>query len=299
MKDQSKIFELELALPDEKLKTWEKSLFGFDAFFNDIKDNFRLLDSSSLNQWNQSFHNETLQICKLMDQLYPFIIFYGDVGTGKTTFAECIANRLVSEMKLSDESVLFRLSNNIRGTGLVGEFTTLVNDAFQRLKLEAKKGDQVVLIIDEGDSIGETRSQTQSHHEDKAAVNTLIQGIDSLRKLNGKVLVFLCTNRFSVIDPALIRRALIVKKFSRPTSEELRKLFEMDLYDLNLQDSDYKKLVKLTAGKGNTPGMTFSDIRTRLYPSALASACPDEKLSITHLISAAENIEPSPVMEED
>ena len=299
MKDQSKIFELELALPDEKLKIWEKSLLGFDTCFNDIKDKLRLLDSSSLNQWNEKFHGGSLQVCKLMDQLYPFVIFHGDVGTGKTTFAECIANRLVYELKLSDESVLFRLSNNIRGTGLVGEFTTLVNEAFQQVKVEAKKGDQVVLIIDEGDSIGETRSQTQSHHEDKAAVNTLIQGIDSLRKLNGKVIVFLCTNRFSVIDPALIRRALVVKKFSRPSADEMRKLFEMDLCDLNLRDSDFKKLVKLTSEKGNSPGMTFSDIRTRLYPSALASACPEERLTIAHLISAAKSIEPSPIMESD
>ena len=299
MKEQSKVFELELALPDEGLKLWEKSLFGFEDCFNDIKDKLRLLDSSRLYQWNKKFHGGSLQVCKLMDQLYPFVIFHGDVGTGKTTFAECIANRLVYDMRLSDESVLFRLSNNIRGTGLVGEFTTLVNDAFQHIKTEAKNGDQVVLIIDEGDSIGESRSQIQSHHEDKAAVNTLIQGIDSLRKLNGKVLVFLCTNRFSVIDPALIRRALVVKKFSRPSANDMRKLFEMDLCDLNLRDSDYKKLVKLASGKGTNPGMTFSDIRTRLYPSALASAYPDEALTITHLISAAESIEPSPKMEDE
>ena len=77
-----------------------------------------------------------------------------------------------------------------------------------------------MLIIDEGDSLAATRAQEHSHHEDKVAVNTLIQCIDDLRRLGGRVVVFLCTNRLSVLDAALQRRAAIVEEFIRPDEGE-------------------------------------------------------------------------------
>ena len=99
----------------------------------------------------------------------------GDVGTGKTAMAECIANRLVAEARSSD-SILFKLSNRGRGNGMVGEMGTLIAEAFRKVILSAGKTRRAILIIDEADSLGASRAQTHSHHEDKVAVNTLIQG---------------------------------------------------------------------------------------------------------------------------
>ena len=71
------------------------------------------------------------------------------------------------------------------------------------------------IIIDEGDSIAASRTQDHSHHEDKVAVNTLIQAIDDLRRFKGRISVILCTNRLAALDPALQRRAAIVEEFPR------------------------------------------------------------------------------------
>ena len=65
-------------------------------------------------------------------------------------------------------------------------------------------------------------------------MNTLIQGVDDLRQYGGRIVVFLCTNRLSVLDAALRRRAAIIEEFRRPSDEERRQLFQMDLTGLSL-----------------------------------------------------------------
>src|SRR5262249_52940097 len=169
-------------------------------------------------------------------------IFYGDVGTGKTATAECLANRLVTEAG-GEDSILFKLSNRVRGSGKVGEMGTLLSEAFQRVTHSAGRGRWAILIIDEGDSLAAARSQDHSHHEAKVAVTTLIQGIDELRRFGGRVVTFLCTNRMSVLDPALQRRAAIIEEFKRPSAEERRQLFAMDLAALKLTDPQITQLV--------------------------------------------------------
>ena len=119
-----------------------------------------------------------LSLCRLVAEQSPLIIYHGDVGTGKTVTAECVANRLVAESRAED-SVLFKLGNRVRGAGKVGEMGTLLVDAFDHAIKTAGKHRRATLIIDEGDSLAADRAQNQSHHEDKVAVNTLIQRIDS------------------------------------------------------------------------------------------------------------------------
>lgn len=77
------------------------------------------------------------------------MIFHGDVGTGKTATAECIANRIVREARTED-SVLFKLSNRVRGSGKVGEMGTLLTQAWAEVIEAAGKNRRAILIIDEG-----------------------------------------------------------------------------------------------------------------------------------------------------
>ena len=157
---------------------------------------------------------------------------------------------------------------------------------------------RAVLVIDEGDSLGASRSQEHSHHEDKVAVNTLIQCVDDLRRFNGRVVVFLCTNRLSALDAALLRRAAVVEEFQRPNDYERRALLTMDLEGLALTERQVTELVTATGPHGKRPGWTFSDIRTRLYPAALAQAFPNHPLIFKHLHDAAMSLRPSPVLED-
>ena len=295
---QASIFDSEVPLPSEALAKRQKTLLGFDARYTRVHDQLRLLLSGrDLDAWNQKHHAGKLAICDLVAEQYPLVIFYGDVGTGKTVMAECIANRLVAEAR-SEDSTLFKLSNRVRGSGMVGEMGTLIAEAFRKVIQSAGKHRRTILLIDEGDSLGASRAQDHSHHEDKVAVNTLIQGVDDLRQYGGRIVVFLCTNRLSALDAALRRRAAIIEEFRRPSDEERRQLFMLDLAGLVLTPAQITQLVEATAARQGQPGWTYSDIRTRLYPAALAKAYPREPLRFDNLRSVVTNLRPSPIMED-
>ena len=296
--NEIRIFDHESVLPDEGLTNKERTLLGFDARYSRVRNQLRLLlDVDQIKSWDREYHGGRLALCDLILEQHPLVIFHGDVGTGKTVTAECIANRLVAESHAED-SVLFKLSNRVRGSGKVGEIGSLLAQAFERVTRSAGKGRRAILIIDEGDSLAASRSQEHSHHEDKVAVNTLIQGIDALRRSGGRIVVFLCTNRMSALDAALRRRAAIVEQFRRPSPDERRQLFEMDLGALDLTSGQIEELVALTGARCEAPEWTYSDIRTRLYPAALAEAFPDRALRFEDLQSVASSMAPSPVMED-
>lgn len=147
-------------------------------------------------------------------------------------------------------------------------------------------------------SLGASRTQAHSHHEDKVAVNTLIQGVDDLRQYGGRIVVILCTNRLSVLDAALRRRAAIIEEFKRPSDAERQQLFQMDLDGLNLSPTQIGELVRATGAHQPHPSWTYSDIRTRLYPAALAKAYPDRALQFDDLQTVATTLQASPVMED-
>jgi AAA+ superfamily predicted ATPase len=296
--NQPRVFDNEIPLPDGALRRKEQSLLGFDARYQRIRDQLRLLlNLDELETWSRKFHSGKLSMSALVAEQYPLVIFHGDVGTGKTASAECMANRMVSEAGAED-SILFKLSNRVRGSGKVGEMGTLLADAFQRIAQSAGKSRRAIVIVDEGDSLATNRSEGNSHHEDKVAVNTLIQCIDDLRRFGGRVVVFLCTNRASVLDPAVRRRAAIIEEFVRPDDEERRALFAMDLAGLNLSSAQIVRLVAATRAKDGLPQFTYSDIRTRLYPTAIALAFPDRALAFADLETALQTVKASPRLED-
>lgn len=170
----------------------------------------------------------------------------------------------------------------------------LLSQAFSAVQTQAGKKRLAILVIDEADSIATERSTEQSHHEDKVAVNTLIQRIDEVRRLGGRVLVILCTNRFAVLDPAIVRRVARVERFERPNAVEREALFRMDLEHMEIGDATTKKLVQLTGPHGDAPAFTYLDIRTRLLPIAMARAFPDRALQEDDLVVAAAEVQPSP-----
>ena len=294
---KSTVFEAQIILPDRQLSAQAGRLFGFAPRYQRVKKQLQLMiQADELAQWSKSHHGKQLAVVSMLADQYPLAIFHGDVGTGKTANAETIANQLARDAKIED-AILFKLSSRVRGSGKVGEMGTLISDAFAEISKSIGTGKgRAFLIIDEGDSLGASRSQEHSHHEDKVAVNTLIQAIDNLRKHGGRIFAILCTNRLGALDAAVIRRASIVEEFVRPTDDERKELFTMDLADMGISATDVSKLVKATAPKDGKPGWTYSDIRTRLYPAAVSKAFPDKPLSMEYFHEASLELQPSPVM---
>lgn len=297
MVDRSELFELELELPNGNLHKISRRLIGFQERYERIRRDMHLLSNpDELNAWSRKFYREVIPLCEVITDRYPLIVFEGDVGTGKTATAEAAADQMAREQKKT--AMLFKMSTRVRGSGKVGQMSTLINRAFETVTKEAGKAKLAFLIVDEADSLTSSRDTAQSHHEDKVAVNTIIQKIDDIRKYGGRILVFFCTNRISALDPAVLRRAARIETFRRPDDKEREALIRMDCDGLGLTDSDINQLVSLTGPLKHPQriGFTFSDLRSKWLPEALINAFPSRKLTVDDLIKAAKSIAPSPAI---
>ena len=294
----SQLFEIERLLPDELIMASGKRLVGFDARYDRIRRDLHLLSApEEVRAWSRRLYGRELPLCEIVADRYPLLIFIGDVGTGKTVTAEAASDRLARETGRA--AMLFKLSTRVRGSGKVGQMSSLINEAFAIITKEAGKAKSAFLIIDEADSLSAARDGGQSHHEDKVAVNTIIQKVDDLRRLGGRVLVILCTNRGHALDPAVVRRAARIERFARPDAAEREQMIRMDYEGLALSDTSIRDLVEIT-GPQEQPkriGFTFSDLRVRLLPEALGLAFPDRKLTAAELLKAAQSLDPSPAVE--
>lgn len=289
------LFEVRMDLPSDELKEKSKRLVGFEDRYGRLQSQFILLtETEKVKEWAVRNHGEGEVLSAVLTDRAPLVIFCGDVGTGKTTTAEACADALSRHLKV--EGFLLKLSTKVRGTGHVGEMSSLIGDAFDKAVELAGIHRFVALIIDEGDAVAFNRGAERAHHEDRVGVNTLIQKIDMARELNGRLMIILCTNRYGALDPAIIRRASLVEVFDRPGVEERRQLFSITLSGVVVEKDELEKLIQATGPVGDHPGFTYSDIQTRLIPEAVGLAYPDRPLVASDLLSAAEKVTASPVV---
>lgn len=288
-------FDTQLELPSRELEDIAKTLVGFDKYYEALRNHLMVvLMPDRVENWSKKYHKQIIPLCKVIQQRYPLFLFSGDVGTGKTVTAECAANRLTRDM--GKEGFLLKLSTRVRGKGLHGEMSQLIQEAFENLEIQAGKKRLSFLLIDEADSIASLRETEQMHQEEKAAVNTLIQKIDNIRKVGGRAVVFLCTNRASVIDQAIIRRVALHVEFNRPGKEQCIELLTHDLHGLKLTAGELNELASLTSSGGyyGDNGYTYSDFRLRFLPEALSRAFPSQRLTFDILKETVSAVKPSP-----
>ena len=288
------IFDNTIDLPNKEIKERTEYLIGFEGKFQRIYGNLKLLlDQEGLKEWSNKYYKRILPVIGQLTERYPLIILAGDAGTGKTVSAEAIADRMTRELK--KEGFFLKLSTRVRGEGLHGQMGNLVNDAFTELKKQAGKNRLAFLLIDEADAIATTRSTLQMHQEEKAAVNTLIKKIDEIRELKGRAIIFMATNRLHFIDEAIIRRAAVILEFERPTEQERKDLFKKSLDGIVFSKKQIQKLADLTSPENNNEvGHSFSDIRLKILPEAIATCFPNSSLTFKILCDTIMNIKPSP-----
>lgn len=295
------IFESTIEYPNEQAEKEYQSLVGLDDLKNRLtKEGSLLLSTEDLEKWSKKHHkNKVISACLAFEKRLPLVVFGGDVGTGKTALAESFGDSMAKLLKT--KIYLLRISVQTRGTGLVGEMTQLINKAFRETKKIAQDTQNpVILLIDEADTLAQSREAMQMHHEDKAGVNALIQGIDRIRPADESILVVFCTNRLGAIDPAIIRRAAIVHEFNRPNKEQLKKVFQMYFDDIGLTNEQIMELAKLAGPtKARKYGFTYSDIVNKVVPNAIMEAYPDNPLTPENVLAAVKNTQPTPSFKEN
>lgn len=294
------LFHPVIELPEPVRGDRYRRLVGVD----DIKDRLRreaklLANPGLLDAWAAEHHPDGLPALALFTDRAPLFVFAGDVGCGKSALAESFGCDLADSLNLP--VFLYRLKLTARGSGLVGEMTTLIGDAFAHLLTRGRKargvsgpGSVFILVVDEADALAQSRAAEQMHHEDRAGVDALLAGVDTLAGEAVPVLVILCTNRERALDPAVLRRAAAIFHFSRPDQAQRHAVLAAALAGTGIDAGAISKLVALTGPDGDRPGYTYSDLTQRLIPAAILTAFPSKPLTADILLAAAASTEATP-----
>jgi SpoVK/Ycf46/Vps4 family AAA+-type ATPase len=296
------LFETVIELPDAAARDRYADLVGLDEIKERLsKESQLLLNPRSLEDWSQEFHGSRLRACDAFADRQPVFLFAGDVGTGKTALAESFGDQIARSIGVPIH--LYRLSLASRGSGAVGEMSQLLAAAFDEVCRVASapmgKGGRfssaVILLIDEADALAQSREASQMHHEDRAGVNALIRGINSLSEQHLPVVVVLATNRLGAIDPAVRRRAAATFQFQRPDDVQREVALRGLLEGIEVQPGDLAELLRITGPlNGRTYGYTYSDLYQRLVPAAVLAAYPDRRVDGELLVRVAATIDPTP-----
>ncbi len=278
------------------------SLVGLDHVKRRLIDEAAvLLDPRSLDTWAKTHHDGPIAAVRAVSERVPLIVLAGDVGTGKTEVAETVGHPI--SQRLNADVTLYPLSLNARGSGLVGQMTTLITNALTEVRNMAERARTtsgelnraLILLVDEADSVAQSRELDQMHHEDRAGVNALIQGIDGFRRDRLPVLTIMCTNRPDSIDPAVSRRAAHMFVFERPDDEQRRRVLTDAFADARIDADSIDELVRQLGPTSDRPfGVTYSDLRQRFVPDAVLDAFGDGRpLSGARLVELAASFAPT------
>jgi AAA+ superfamily predicted ATPase len=297
----TRYFESERTYPNMDARSWYDRLVGLDNHKRDLLLELELLlYPDRMAEWSRKHHGAQLEACEIMASRAPLILLEGDVGCGKTVLAETVGDPLAEQ---TDSRVhLLKVNTQVRGTGMVGEMTELIVQAFTQAEAYADShhGEPVLLLIDEADALAAKRTDQNMHHEDKAGLNTLLQRIDSLRLSRRRIAVIFITNRPDALDPAVRRRSAIRLTFGRPDDDARAELFRRSLPELSLPSKTISELVTLTgrdAQKKYDATFTASDVTDRLIPAALRDAyAANRSLVAEDLLRHARVMVPTPLM---
>lgn len=287
----------ETSHPDQQAGQNFEALFGIDSIKQELLSSLLLmLDSQKLEKWVKQHHPKTGNFLKDLIDHQKLAILAGEVGCGKTMLANSIGTPLAQ--KLDKKILSLESPTNIRGQGMVGELSARITSLFDQAKSKVQ-GKYGLLIIDEADDLATSRSQMQAHHEDRAGVNVLARQIDSLSKEQINLAVILITNRFSTLDPAILRRSATTLHFERPNAETRQNLFIYIFKELDFQVSEIEisKLVNVT--ERDSIRFTYSDILKKGLKTALAMAFEsDVPLTPALLTDVLTKMEPTPMIKE-
>lgn len=299
-------FEHSIEFPDPDARERYAGLVGLDTPKERLEKEAQLLfHPELLDQWSKKAHKTVLPGVELLKRRPPLYVFAGDVGTGKTALASSFGDAVARRLKIP--VTLHVLSLKTRGSGAVGEMTKLISDAFHQVKTAAQKASRgngkptaaTILLIDEADSLAQSREFAQMHHEDRAGVNALIRGVDDIAATGLPCMIVMCTNRLKAIDPAVQRRAAAIFDFQRPNPEQLMHLLQTYLEGSELTKKELTVLVEALGPTNARPyGYTFSDVTQRFIPTLILAAFPDDKLSHELAFKVACEVLPTPPFSE-
>ncbi|PSP73246.1 peptidase [Halobacteriales archaeon QS_3_64_16] len=166
------------------------------------------------------------------------VLLYGPPGTGKTLLAKAVANQT--------DATFIKMAGSELVHKFIGEGAKLVRDLFE----VARENQPAVLFIDEIDAIAATRtdSKTSGDAEVQRTMMQLLSEMDGFEE-RGEVRIIAATNRFDMLDRAILRPGRFDRliEVPKPNTEGKAIIFDIHTRGMNVAaDVDFEVLAEET-----------------------------------------------------
>jgi len=165
------------------------------------------------------------------------VLLYGPPGTGKTMLAKAVANQTnASFIKMAGSELVHKF---------IGEGAKLVRDLFE----VARENEPAVIFIDEIDAIASKRtdSKTSGDAEVQRTMMQLLSEMDGFDE-RGEIRLIAATNRFDMLDPAILRPGRFDRliEVPKPEADGREIIFQIHTRNMNVSDDvDFAELAEL------------------------------------------------------
>jgi hypothetical protein len=219
-------------LPDADIQTLGQRLVGLDAPHADVLTRLACRDGG-LDAWSTESGMIVPQAVRAyFERSCSLFLFVGDPGVGKSVSAQVLVDAYCRRAQIAGH--LLTVGTEVR-SDRVGEGGRRIKAAFTALR--AFPDDELkALVIDESDALVPARNESQMHHEDRCSTMAMLQCLDATIGIS-RAIVIMTSNRLDAIDPAIVRRAVVVH-FARPNAEARRALLQQWLPDIAANDLD-------------------------------------------------------------
>jgi len=194
------------------------------------------------------------------------VLLYGPPGTGKTMLAKAVANET--------DATFIKMAGSELVHKFIGEGAKLVRDLFE----VARENQPAVLFIDEIDAIASKRtdSKTSGDAEVQRTMMQLLSEMDGFDE-RGEVRIIAATNRFDMLDPAILRPGRFDRliEVPKPGTEGREIIFQIHTRKMNLaSDIDFTELAEMT------PEASGADVKA-ICTEAGMFAIRDDRTEVT------------------
>lgn len=168
------------------------------------------------------------------------VLLYGPPGTGKTLLARAVAHHT--------DCTFIRVSGSELVQKFIGEGSRMVRELFVMAREHAPS----IIFMDEIDSIGSSRIESNSGG-DSEVQRTMLELLNQLDGFEAtkNIKVIMATNRIDILDPALLRPGRIDRKieFPPPNEDARAEILRIHSRKMNLtRGIDLKKIAEMMPG---------------------------------------------------
>ena len=165
------------------------------------------------------------------------VLLYGPPGTGKTMLAKAVAHE--------SDATFIKMAGSELVHKFIGEGAKLVRDLFE----VARENQPAVIFIDEIDAIASKRtdSKTSGDAEVQRTMMQLLSEMDGFDE-RGEVRIIAATNRFDMLDPAILRPGRFDRLIEVPKPDTAGReiIFQIHTRKMNLaEDIDFTQLAAM------------------------------------------------------